>query len=63
MQVEKGNWKNIRFEPLYMIFIISMIQLTVAFLTDPMMLTFDESMWQYIGRNWIRNGMVPYRAE
>ena len=25
-----------------------------------MIFTFDESMWQYIGRNWIRNGMVPY---
>ena len=39
-----------------------MIQLVVAFFTDPMAITFDESMWHYIGRNWIKNGMVPYQG-
>lgn len=24
------------------------------------MLSFDESIWHYIGRNWFRNGLVPY---
>ena len=47
-------------KPLQLILIVSVLQCIIAFFTDPMMLTFDESMWNYIGRNWIRNGMIPY---
>jgi hypothetical protein len=47
-------------KPLQVILIVMLMQIVVAFFTDPMMFTFDESMWQYIGRNWIRNSMVPY---
>ena len=36
------------------------MQLVVAFFTYQQTLTFDEAMWQYIGRNWIRNGLTPY---
>src|SRR5579871_5354318 len=36
------------------------LQLIVAFFTYYHSLTFDEAMWQYIGRNWFRNGLVPY---
>src|SRR5664279_906074 len=62
MQAVTTNWKNISVKPITLICIISMIQLVVAFFTDPIAITFDESMWQYIGRNWIRNGMVPYQG-
>jgi 4-amino-4-deoxy-L-arabinose transferase-like glycosyltransferase len=47
-------------KPLQLILIIAILQFIIAFFTDPMMLTFDESMWHYIGRNWIRNGLTPY---
>lgn len=62
MQADTLNWKNISSSPWTLIFIMSMIQLAVAFFTDPMAITFDESMWHYIGRNWIKNGMVPYQG-
>jgi Dolichyl-phosphate-mannose-protein mannosyltransferase len=62
MQAVGANWKSINVKPLTLIFIITGIQLAVVFFTDPMVITFDESMWQYIGRNWIRNGLVPYHG-
>ena len=37
-----------------------LLQLVVAFFTYYHSLTFDEAMWQYIGRNWFRNGLTPY---
>lgn len=52
--------KDLRVTPLQLILTIAIIQFAIAFLTDPMIFTFDESIWQYIGRNWIRNGMVPF---
>ncbi len=52
--------KDSKLKPLQIIFVLAILQFVISFLTDPMMLTFDESMWQYIGRNWIRNGLVPY---
>src|ERR1017187_7118133 len=51
---------DISIKPLQLIFIIAIIQFIIAFFTVPMILSFDESMWQYIGRNWVRNGLVPY---
>ncbi len=62
MQASTLHWKNIGSKPLTLICILSVIQLIVAFGTDPMSISFDESMWQYIGRNWIKNGMVPYQG-
>src|SRR5580704_1961681 len=52
--------RDLKIKPLQIIFILAILQLIISFLTEPMILTFDESMWQYIGRNWIRNGQVPY---
>src|SRR3954464_243404 len=42
--------------------IVSLVVLQVifAFLTNSFVLSFDESMWQYIGRNWFRHGFIPY---
>jgi hypothetical protein len=42
--------------------IVSLVALQVifAFLTNSFVLSFDESMWQYIGRNWFRHGFIPY---
>jgi len=47
-------------KPLSFIGILAILQVAIAFLTEPMIFSFDESMWQYIGRNWFRNGLVPY---
>jgi hypothetical protein len=51
---------DIRLKPLQLIGLIVIIQLVIIFFTTDMVLNFDEAMWQYIGRNWIRNGLVPY---
>ncbi len=51
---------EIRIKPLQLIILFALLQFVIAFFTDPMMLTFDESMWHYIGRNWIRNRLIPY---
>jgi hypothetical protein len=59
MELSAEN-NGIRIKPLQLIIIFAILQFVIAFFTDPMMLTFDESMWHYIGRNWIRNRMIPY---
>ena len=58
-ELSAGN-NEIRIKPLQLIILFAVLQFVIAFLTDPMMLTFDESMWHYIGRNWIRNRLIPY---
>ncbi|MBS1526332.1 MAG: glycosyltransferase family 39 protein [Bacteroidetes bacterium] len=45
---------------LQLIVLIVLLQLFVTLLTDGFALSFDESMWHYIGRNWFRHGLVPY---
>jgi hypothetical protein len=45
---------------LHLIVLLTILQLLVTLLTDGFALSFDEAMWQYIGRNWFRNGLVPY---
>jgi len=38
-----------------------LLQLAVGFLVvDGSTLSFDESIWHYIGRNWFRNGLIPF---
>ena len=44
--------------PLPLILFLTALQLIVALPSDHF--SFDEAMWQYIGRNWFRNGMAPY---
>lgn len=39
---------------------LTLLQLFVTLMTDGFALSFDEAMWQYIGRNWFRHGLVPY---
>ncbi|WP_179412699.1 ArnT family glycosyltransferase [Mucilaginibacter sp. E4BP6] len=46
--------------PLYIIIILVLIQLFITLLTNGFALSQDEAMWHYIGRNWFRNGLVPY---
>lgn len=60
MQVNGKRNNDIGLKPLQLIGLIVIIQLVVIFFTTDMILNFDESMWQYIGHNWIRNGLVPY---
>jgi hypothetical protein len=43
-----------------LILILALLQLAIALLTYGQTLYFDEAIWHYIGRNWIRHGMVPY---
>ncbi len=42
-----------------LLFIVA-LQLIAGFFTYEHTLGFDEAMWQYIGRTWFRNGLVPY---
>ncbi len=58
-ELSAGN-NEVRIKPLQLIILFAILQFVIAFFTDPMMLTFDESMWHYIGRNWIRNRLIPY---
>src|SRR5437868_15313578 len=44
--------------PLPLIIFFAILQLSIALLSNH--LNFDEAMWQYIGRNWFRNGIAPY---
>ncbi|MGZ3749766.1 MAG: glycosyltransferase family 39 protein [Mucilaginibacter sp.] len=46
--------------PLQIIAILTILQLLVTLLTDGFALSFDEAMWQYIGRNWFRHDLIPY---
>ena len=39
-----------------------LLQILISFLTYGFSLSFDEAMWQYIGRNWFRHGLVPYNG-
>lgn len=45
---------------LYLLIILAGLQLSIALLTNGFALSQDEAMWHYIGRNWFRNGLVPY---
>src|ERR1700676_5636946 len=60
MRVLTTENNDFRIKPLQLICTIAILQFAIAFFTDPLIFSFDESMWHYIGRNWIRNGMVPY---
>jgi hypothetical protein len=44
----------------YIILLLALLQLFIALLTNGFALSADEAMWHYIGRNWFRNGLVPY---
>jgi len=46
----------------YLLIILAALQLSITLLTNGFALQQDEAMWHYIGRNWFRNGLVPYRG-
>jgi len=45
---------------LKIVFLLGFIQLSVSLLTNGFCLSFDEAIWHYIGRNWVRFGLIPY---
>ncbi|WCT13263.1 ArnT family glycosyltransferase [Mucilaginibacter jinjuensis] len=49
-----------KLSPLQIIIVFFVLQLVVTLLSNGFVLSFDESVWHYIGRNWFRNGLVPY---
>ncbi|TSJ40594.1 hypothetical protein FO440_12655 [Mucilaginibacter corticis] len=44
----------------YLFIALIVLQLFITLFTNGFALSQDEAMWHYIGRNWFRNGMVPY---
>jgi hypothetical protein len=46
--------------PLHLILLMGVLQLVFTLLSDGFVLSFDEALWAYIGRNWFRHGLVPY---
>ena len=47
--------------PSWILFFFFLLQIAVGFLViDGNTLSFDESIWHYIGRNWFRYGLTPY---
>lgn len=47
---------------LILLAVVMLLQLGVCLLTYGYALSFDESIWHYIGRNWFRLGLTPYRG-
>jgi hypothetical protein len=44
----------------FLIIAFAIMQFIVAVFTHNLSFTHEEAMWQYIGRNWVSNGLVPY---
>src|ERR1700744_4862213 len=55
-------FKNWQPKPLQILTVLLILQLFVTLFTDGYVLSFDEASWHYIGRNWFRNGLVPYNG-
>jgi len=53
-------FQQFRLQLWHLIVSLIVLQILIAFLTYNSVLSFDESIWQYIGRNWFRHGLVPY---
>lgn len=47
---------------LYLLLVLILLQLAVALLTFGYTLSFDEASWHYVGRNWFRLGLTPYKG-
>jgi 4-amino-4-deoxy-L-arabinose transferase-like glycosyltransferase len=56
--MSKKRTVNIFLQPLPLIITLALLQLSMSLLYFHF--TFDEAMWEYIGRNWFRHGLVPY---
>ena len=46
----------------YLFLVLVILQLAVTLLTYGFALYVDEAVWHYIGRNWFRHGLVPYKG-
>jgi hypothetical protein len=51
---------SIKINPLQLIIFLALLQLTITLLTNGFALSADEAIWHYIGRNWFRQGLIPY---
>jgi hypothetical protein len=47
---------------LLLVVLFAMLQLSISLLSNGFTFSFDESIWQYIGRNWFRHGLTPYEG-
>ena len=54
--------RSLALSPLRIIIILTLLQLFIALLTNGFAMSSDEATWHYIGRNWFRNGLVPYHG-
>ncbi len=56
------DWNDERYKwyLLYLLAILTTLQLLITLLSTGFSLQQDEAMWHYIGRNWVRNGLIPY---
>ena len=46
--------------PIFIVIVLAIMQFIIGVFTHSLSFTQEESMWQYIGRNWVSNGQVPY---
>ena len=53
------QWKSRALQMMVLLFIL---QVLIVSLTNYSGLSFDEAIWQYIGSNWLRHGLVPYNG-
>lgn len=51
-----------RISPFHVIILLVLLQLFFALFTFTLTLTHEESMWHYIGRNWLRHEFTPYEG-
>lgn len=52
--------KLLNISPWTWLAVFASLQICIALFTYSMSLSFDESIWYYIGRNWFRHGLAPY---
>src|SRR5215831_13445132 len=58
--ISKNRVWNFVLQPLPLIILLTILQLFIGLLSNNLTFTHEESMWEYIGRNWFRNGLIPY---
>lgn len=56
----KQSFKLSQVSPLQIIIVLTILQLLITLLTDGFVLSYDEAIWHFIGRNWFRYNLVPY---
>ena len=56
----KGTARHWEPGVIQIIILLALLQLFITLLTNGFALSADEAMWHYIGRNWFRNGLIPY---